>query len=142
MIFWIYLIDDNVMSIKICGVHHIELTVTDINKSKKFYSELLGFKLVADYANFAMFYNGYFYLGLTDHKGNCKEKRFDERNVGMDHISFEVKSRKDLEQALLLFDKEKIKHGEIKKLSNNLYVLAFRDPDNIQLELSWRKNDK
>lgn len=129
------------MNFKIAGVHHIELTVKNINKSKKFYSELLGFKIVAEYPNFAMFFNGYFYLGLTDHKRQQKEKRFNERNVGMDHLSFHVTSKKDLEQALIYFDEEKIEHGEIKKLSNHLYVLAFRDPDNIQLELSWKDYD-
>lgn len=130
------------MSFQITRIHHIEFTVTDLNISKQFYLKIPGFKVVAEYPNFVMFFNGSFYLGLTDHKGQHNQKRFDERNVGMDHISFEVKSRKDLEYALLLFDKEKIKHGEIKKLSNNLYVLAFRDPDNIQLELSWRKHGK
>ena len=37
-----------------------------------------------------------------------------------------------------LFDAEGISHGEIKDLGPGLgiYVLAFRDPDNIQLELT------
>ncbi|MBI3379502.1 VOC family protein [Candidatus Gottesmanbacteria bacterium] len=129
------------MSFKIDGIHHIEFTAFNLQKSKQFYAKLPGFKLVAEYSNFVMFFNGFFYLGLTDHKGTLKENRFDEKNAGMDHISFTVKSKKDLEDAIVFFDKEKIEHGEIKKLSNQLYVLAFRDPDNIQLELSWREHD-
>lgn len=129
------------MNFRIVGVHHIEFTVSDLNISKQFYIKLPRFKIVAEYPNFVMFFNGFFYLGLTDHNGNYKEKRFNEKNVGMDHISFMVKSKKELQDAILFFDNEKIKHGEIKKLSNNLFVLAFRDPDNIQLELSWRNDD-
>jgi hypothetical protein len=53
--------------------------------------------------------------------------------VGLDHVSFEVKSKEDLEEAV------KIYGGKIKKLSNGLCVLAFRDPDNIQLELCWKE---
>lgn len=121
------------------GIHHIKLTVTDLGKSRKFYQKLPGFKIVAKHPGFIMFFNGHFYLGLTDHKGKVNKGRFNEFNVGMDHVSFEVESRKDLDGALIFFDKEKIKHGEIEKLSNDLYVLAFRDPDNIQLELSWKE---
>jgi hypothetical protein len=37
-----------------------------------------------------------------------------------------------------LFDERDVPHGEIKDLGPDLgiYVLAFRDPDNIQLELT------
>ncbi len=36
------------------------------------------------------------------------------------------------------FDKQGVPHGEIEDLGPDLsiYVLAFRDPDNIQLELT------
>lgn len=123
---------------RIKGIHHIELTITELNRSKKFYLKLPGFKIVAEYPDFVMFYNGFFYLGLTTHKGKAKTK-FDETVTGLDHISFMVESKQDLDEAIIFFDKEKISHGKIKKLSNNTFVLAFRDPDNIQLELSWKK---
>jgi len=80
-----------------------------------------------------------FYLGLTDHKRQIKEKKFNEFNVGIDNVSFEVNSKEDLTKAIIWFDQNNIVHGEIKKLSNNLYVLAFRDPDNIQLELAYKE---
>ncbi|MBI4058250.1 VOC family protein, partial [Candidatus Gottesmanbacteria bacterium] len=113
-------------------------TVSDLEKSKIFYTKLPGFKVVAQHPNFIMLYNGFIYLGLTDHENKQLEKRFDEKNVGLDHVSFEVASRTDLFEASKFFKKENIDHGEIQQLSNGLFVLAFRDPDNIQLELSWR----
>jgi catechol 2,3-dioxygenase-like lactoylglutathione lyase family enzyme len=118
---------------KILGIHHIELTVSDLKRSRGFYEKLPGFKVVAEYPNFIMFFNGHFYLGLTDHKQKLREKVFREANVGLDHVSFEVKSKEDLDKAA------KIYGGEIKKLSNGLYILAFRDPDNIQLEFCWKE---
>jgi len=126
----------------ILNIHHIELTVSDLKKSISFYSKLPGFKIVAKYSNFVMFFNDHFYLGITDHEGKTEKGKFSEFNLGLDHVSFEVESKNDLEEALKFFDKENIKHGEIKKLSNNLYVLAFRDPDNIQLELCWKEKTK
>jgi hypothetical protein len=49
-----------------------------------------------------------------------------------------VATRDDLERALRLLDERGIPHGEITDLGDvfGLYILAFRDPDNIQLELT------
>jgi len=43
-----------------------------------------------------------------------------------------------LEQAARWFGQNGVPHGEIKDLGEDfrIYVLAFRDPDNIQLELT------
>lgn len=118
---------------QILGIHHIELTVKNLEVSRKFYEKLPGLKVVAQYPNFCMLFNGHFYLGLTDHKGKQTTESFKETNVGLDHVSFEVKSKDDLDEAKIIYG------GEIKKLSNDLFVLAFRDPDNIQLELCWKE---
>ena len=124
------------MTIK--SVHHIKLTVSDLHRSKLFYEKLPGFKLVAQHLDFYMFSCGKFYVGITTHKDKQRLKEFTEYNVGLDHVSFEVDT--SLDEILPFLDSNKIEHGEIKKLSNNLHVLAFRDPDNILLEFSWREN--
>ncbi len=122
---------------KIKGLNHVKLTVSDLEQSKIFYTRLPGFKLVAAYPDFYMFSCGKCYLGITTHKEKQKSQKFEEFNVGLDHISFEIDT--SLEEALVFLDDNKISHGEIQILSNDLSVLAFRDPDNIQLEFSWRK---
>ena len=63
--------------------------------------------------------------------------RFDPDRVGLDHLSFSVASRDDLEQAARLFDEQGVPHGEITRLpSFGIDVLPFEDPDGIQLELT------
>lgn len=53
------------------------------------------------------------------------------------HLSFGVPTHADLGQAVSLFDGRGVPHGEITALpSFGIYVLPFRDPDNIQLELA------
>jgi hypothetical protein len=49
-----------------------------------------------------------------------------------------VATRADLEHARQLLDDRGVPHGEITDLGDafGLYILAFRDPDNIQLELT------
>lgn len=123
------------MRFKINKIHHIKLTVRNLEISRKFYESLPGFKCVADYPDFIMFSAGNFYLGLTGQNGKILKNSFSEFNIGLDHFSFEVQSKRDLESALEFFDKNKIPHGGIEKLSNGLSILVFRDPDNIQLEL-------
>lgn len=127
------------LSMKIRAVHHIKLTVSDLEKSKQFYAKLPGFKVVAYHPDFIMFSCGNFYLGLTTHLGELTLEKFSEHNVGLDHIAFEVSSKNDLDEALEFFEKEKIEHGEIKELSNGTCVLSFRDPDNIQLEFAYKE---
>lgn len=65
--------------------------------------------------------------------------KFSENRAGLDHVSFNVESRADLEAAIKVFDENNISHGEINDLTPHgspILVLAFRDPDNIQLELT------
>ena len=63
--------------------------------------------------------------------------RFDPDRVGLDHLSFNVATREDLEQAVRLFDAHGVTHGAITRLpSFGIDVLPFDDPDGIQLELT------
>jgi hypothetical protein len=85
--------------------------------------------------------NGSAIMALTtppDPTQAIRGDQFSENRVGLDHVSFYVSSRGELEQAVRLFDEQNVSHGEIKDLGAalGLYVLAFRDPDNIQLELT------
>jgi hypothetical protein len=64
--------------------------------------------------------------------------RFDENRVGLDHLSFSVANRQGLEDAVRLLDEQGISHGAVTDLGPKfgIYILTFRDPDNIQLELT------
>ena len=126
---------------KIIGIHHLKLTVTNLEISKAFYAKLPGFEIVADHPGFVMFFVGKkFYLGLTDHDQKLTSERFSEFNVGMDHVAFELGALADFQEAVIFLEQEKIPHGEIEQLSNGSYILAFRDPDNIQLEFCYKSS--
>lgn len=123
------------------GIHHLTLTVTDVARTRDFYIGLLGFRVGREFGPRVMMTNGSVNIVLTpppDPDRAIKDDRFNENRLGLDHVSFRVGSRDELEHALRLFDERGIPHGEIKDLGPEarLYVLAFRDPDNIQLELA------
>lgn len=124
------------------AVHHLTLTVTNLQRSLNFYTEVLGFQVAMELGpTRSIISNGSAMVALgtaPDPERAIPGDRFDENRVGLDHLSFSLGSRQELDQAVRLFDEKGIPHGEIKDLGETLglCVLAFRDPDNIQLELT------
>lgn len=121
-------------------VNHITLTVTDRDRAREFYTSVLGFQFLMEFGPKYLLSNGHVILALNlspDPARAITNDQFDENRVGLDHVSFNVGSHEVLEQASQVFDERGISHGEIKDLADlGIYVMAFRDPDNIQLELT------
>lgn len=131
-------------------VHHLRLTVTDIQRSRQFYTSLLGFRVAvespppgdpAEAEAFRVLFGGLVMVRADLLMGLRPmapvSDRFDPDRVGLDHLSFSVAGREDLEQAVRLFDERGVPHGSITRLpSFGIDVLPFEDPDGIQLELT------
>jgi glyoxylase I family protein len=123
------------------GVHHFRLTVSDVDRAVAFYTGVLGFTKLMDLNPGAFLSNGTVGLGIGPHpfpERAAKNDRFDENRVGLDHLSFAVPSRAALNEAVRFLDQRGISHSEIRDLGEafGICILVFRDPDNVQLELS------
>jgi len=123
------------------GVHHATLTVSDVQRSAEFYKTYLGFQMVVAFEGKIALSNGSLLLVVApapDPTQATPDDRFNENRIGLDHISFSVASRDELEAAARLLDDAGVERGEIKDLGPafGIYVMALRDPDNIQLELT------
>ena len=66
------------------------------------------------------------------------EDNFDEDRTGLDHLSFAVPSRAELDDAAGLLDRLDVTHEGVKDIGAG-FILEFRDPDNIALELTAPK---
>jgi catechol 2,3-dioxygenase-like lactoylglutathione lyase family enzyme len=130
-------------------LHHLALTVTDVEASVPWYEAVFGIrfqvdipheggvgKLLADEGRQLM-------IVLHRHEASPAE-RFDERMAGLDHAGFRVPSRADLQAWQDHLEGNGVVISERadqpltqSPISDQPYgsVLVFRDPDNIQLEL-------
>src|SRR6266511_3256053 len=99
-------------------VHHLRLTVTDVERSRAFYTELLGFQVAMDAPPPA----GDPYHDLTE-------------DILQDGI---VMANGDLLVGLRPVDEERgVQHGGITDLPPfGIAVLPFKDPDGLALELT------
>jgi catechol 2,3-dioxygenase-like lactoylglutathione lyase family enzyme len=119
------------------AVHHLRLAVSDVERSASFYTQLLGFQRAVELGSQLLLGNGSVILALTPPAPEALSAA-EEKRVGLDQLSFFLPSRSDLLNAVAILDAQGIEHSEIKDLGPDLglYVLAFRDLDNIELELT------
>lgn len=141
------------MAVSLGTPHHIRFTVTDVERSMKFYTELLGLQVAAAEAppeghehhdelvetlqGGVVLTNGSMLIGLRPVDGNRGEDRFDPFRVGLDHVSFAVETRADLDAMVGELDSLGIDHGPVRELQSfQLAFLSFFDPDGIALEFT------
>jgi glyoxylase I family protein len=131
------------------SIAHVRLTVTDIERSRQFYESVFDWPVLlevpenADEATrdqLAFLYGGVVYdlggtlLGLRP----VATDRFHEDRAGLDHIAFRLGSKDELDTAAAHLDEVGVEHEPVKDIGPS-YILEFRDPDNIALELTAPK---
>lgn len=135
------------------GIHHVRLSVTDIERSKAFYTALVGAEPAVDKTSElssdpgavqdpeklfggAVFALGDQILGLRPVPG-ASGQTFSPERPGLDHISLAVGSRADLDAASARLAAAGIEHGEVIEIpAQEMAVLSIQDPDDINLELT------
>ena len=87
------------MMITTRGIHHITITVANVQKSKKFYSEVCGMKTLVDEPAFVGLTDGDFSLWLSAARDpQPKGAPYHRNNIGLDHWAFKVASIEELER--------------------------------------------
>jgi catechol 2,3-dioxygenase-like lactoylglutathione lyase family enzyme len=136
--------------IRSSGFAHVRLTVTDIARSKEFYDRVFGWPAAIDNSarvdepgvteSAAEFFGGTIYQtpqGTLFGLRPVGSSGFDADSTGLDHVSFAVDSRDDLEAARAALAEAGIEHGEIMDFEDaGMAILSFQDPDDINIELT------
>lgn len=119
------------------GFGHIDLTVVDVDRTVRWWEQVMGFKLIntrdtQDFKLRSVIHPSGFFIGFMAHTHPVSDK-FDERAVGLDHLALRVPDRAALEAWARHLDEHGVTHSDIQEEQAGP-VLVFRDPDNIQLE--------
>ena len=119
-------------------IAHVALTVSDLEKSAAWYTQLLGSEPVLDEDTgpfrHIVYSLGGTLLGLHGFPDLATTEAFDERRPGLDHLAFGCASRSELEAWASRLDELGIENGGVVDAGYGS-GLSFRDPDNIALEL-------
>lgn len=121
------------------AVGHVAVTVTDLDRSTRWYAALFGADPVLDedeqggtFHHTVWALDGGQLFGIHLHNSPSKTS-FDERNAGLDHVSFGCADRGELQKWESRLDELGIEHGGIIDAHYGS-GLSFRDPDGIALE--------
>lgn len=121
------------------SIAHVAVTVTDLDRSTRWYTSLFGSDPVLDEDELAGGFHHTVYLlgggqlfGLHTHPQSPSD-RFDAHRAGLDHVAFGCQDRRELETWATRLDELGVEHGEIKDAGYGS-GLSFRDPDGIALE--------
>jgi glyoxylase I family protein len=122
------------------SIAHVAITVTDLDRSTRWYSTLFDAKPVLDedeptggFHHTVFELDGGQMFGLHAHPGGGTGGPFDEHRSGLDHVAFACADRSELESWRTRLDELGIQHGGIVDAHYGS-GLSFRDPDNIALE--------
>lgn len=127
---------------EINGIAHVFLTVSDFERARPFYVELLSFlglKPVIDADGYLYYVGGRTAVGVARADSAYARERFAQFRVGLHHLCFRAREREDVDD---LHDRLKtmgatIVHGpEDGPWAPGYYSVLFEDPDGIRLELN------
>ncbi len=125
------------------GISHLDLSVSDVDASTQWYVDVLGLKVLKrveaqDRTMVVMVHPATsLIIGLNQHS-TVPVGTFDERNVGLDHVGFNVDERAALDELAEHLTGLGVHHSPVEDAPVGS-ALVFRDPDNIQLEFWWTK---
>lgn len=119
------------------AITHVALTVSDVGRSRPWYTNLFGADPVIDEDtgpfHHVVWLVGGTLVGIHGFPDLASTESFDERRPGLDHLAFSCASRAEFEAWERRLNELEITNGGIVDAPYGS-GLSFRDPDNIALE--------
>jgi catechol 2,3-dioxygenase-like lactoylglutathione lyase family enzyme len=125
--------------VRVVGIDHLMIRVSDYNRSKHFYGRLftfLGFQISGEYDDSIGWTNGKtrFWIGPADAAG--RKSKYRAGDVGFHHYAFQLRSRKDVDEL------QRFLHDDLRativdpagEYYDDYYAVFFLDPDGLKLE--------
>lgn len=124
-------------------VHHITLTVLDVERSSEWYQRVLGpaeaiTRAGDGWHRIRMAWPDGLVIGVTAHEATAPEDAFDARRVGLDHIGLACASEEEVRAWADRLDALGVDRGPVETVPYGWAVTA-RDPDGIAIEFFCAK---
>ena len=124
--------------VRVVGIDHLVIRVSDFDKSKAFYGRLfdfLGFKILDEYEDAIGWTNGKtrFWIGAADAQGRKYKYRIGD--IGFHHYAFGLHSRRDVNELQAFLEETGATIVDpAGEYYNDYYAVFFLDPDGLKLE--------
>jgi catechol 2,3-dioxygenase-like lactoylglutathione lyase family enzyme len=124
----------------ITGFRHLGLTVTDLERSVRWYTEVLGFRELFRESNSARsaailrIPDTTVILGLVQFP-RADSGAFAPERTGLDHACFAVANRTELDAWVARLDQHGVGHSGVHEMATGP-ILNFKDPDGIALAIA------
>ncbi len=114
------------------GLHHVNLRCSNLDASKKFYGNVIGFPIVIDTPELFAFPVGNVFIVFKEAEQNAT---FNPFTIGTDHVAIASESEEELQRVAKGLNDAGIENTGVKTdpVLQKQYV-AFKDPDRIQWE--------
>lgn len=121
----------------VSGFSHAAIRVVDLARSRRFYTELLGFPLVFEADDVVLVKVGTALLGIRGGASETpQDDRFDPFRVGLDHLALAVESEDQLHEMHRALEAGGVRNDGVRDEPGlNAKSVVFYDPDGIALEL-------
>lgn len=121
------------------AVHHLTLSVTDLERSTRWYCEVLHGRVLAEregagFTRRLIVLPSGLVIGLTQHLDTAAGDRFDHRRVGLDHLSLAVATPDAVKAWAREWDDQGIDHDPVVEAPSGTLVVCY-DPDGIPVEM-------
>lgn len=124
------------INIQTAGVHHISLRSADLERSKRFYIDTLGFSLLMEFPNLYLFQAGGSVFGVQGPGAETPNgDSFNPFRIGLDHLALACADIAELERVAAELTAAGIENGgvEFDETLGKKYI-SFKDPDRIAWE--------
>ena len=124
------------VNLKTSGVHHVALRSTNLERSKRFYTEVLGFAVIMEVPGLFIFLAGATAVGVHGPDAATPPgDRFNPFRVGLDHVALTCSDEEELRRVASGLSAAGVENTGVKlDATLNKNYVAFKDPDRISWE--------
>jgi len=128
------------------SVYHLQLNVSNAAKSLPFYQDFfkyLGYRVINQSKEHIGVSNGSTDFWIIETPAAHRKRRFHRKATGLNHISFRVSARKEIDRFVIEFLKPRgivplyASPKHFPEYRDGYYAVFFEDPDRIKLELTF-----